>query len=181
MMTIDELLRWCSKDKMCPNLHRPFTRDGKTYATNGHVMIILDGVVDGAEGDGVDVDRVISKLSFDGLTPVSIKKINPEYTPIDCCRCDGTGKGHLDCPDCCCECDVCDGTGKKEDQVYVTLRGGYFNAKYTNMLADLPGLRMPTECQNDDAIPVAFEFSGGRGAIMRCRWRGDVRVVEIAS
>lgn len=171
MLTLNDLRPWCFKDETRHNIQKPFVRDGKTYATNGLVMIELDAILEGADGEGVDAGHVLGKAFFGDLHPVSLNIVEPKHDG-ECPECRGTGRAHPNCPECGCECDECDGSGEAIIPVYVALRGGYFNSKYTNLLARLPSLQMPKECPSDETIPIGFTFDGGRGAIMRVRASG---------
>lgn len=171
MLTLDDLMPWCFKGETRHNIKKPFVRDGKTYATNGHILIELNACLEGADGEGVDAGRTLSKAFFEGLQAASLRTVEQKIDG-ECPVCEGTGHEHPDCPDCCCDCEECDGSGKVPVQTYAALRGGYFNSTYTNLLAQLPGLQMPKECPSDESIPIGFTFDGGRGAIMRVRASG---------
>lgn len=171
MLTLDDLMPWCSKENTRPYIQKPFVRDGKTYATNGWVLIELNASLEGADGEGVDAGHALSKAFFEGLQAASLRTVEQKIDG-ECPVCEGTGHEHPDCPDCCCDCEECDGSGKVPVQTYAALRGGYFNSTYTNLLAQLPGLKLPKALPPDELVAVGFTFDGGRGAIMRVSARG---------
>ncbi len=110
-MTLDEIKVFCAIDDARWNLLHPWTRDGYTWATNGHIIVRVPAMDDVPENnDAPDAGRLMAKAPDDlPYFPV------PECTmpaPISCSWCDGTGRDPNDKR---CRCDECDGTKTEED------------------------------------------------------------------
>jgi hypothetical protein len=169
-MTLEQMQKYCSTDMSREYLMTPFTMDGFTYSTNGHIIVRVPAI-EGAEcRDKVGADRVFQfatdelySLSFPTLPPV------PDTKEVECSDCEGTGHEHPNCDKCECDCLNCDGAGteKIEPKKYVLIDGGLFDLKYVTMLAELAPIRIARRTENQQ--PLYFRFEGGEGALMGCR------------
>jgi len=175
-----DLQKYCSTDSNQPTLHHPFSGGDYSYATNGHVAIRIPRRDDIPERDG---SPSIEKI-FTDITSVSRYERVPafEFQPVthECDGCNG-GWGVHDCPDCRCERDDCDGTGKIEEQVSACFYGTFYNAKYLTWLREL-GAELGIPATLDGLfMPVPFRFDGGDGLLMRMNGPYNKHLGEIAS
>jgi hypothetical protein len=106
------------------------------------------------------------------MTPLPACEI-PKGEVITCDECAGRGTEH-DCPDCNCDCALCDGTGEITEAISVTVRGAIYNTVYIRRIMDLPGLLFSTNPPQVDA--ARFTFDGGEGLIMPMRSRAHRHV-----
>ena len=88
-------------------LSRPFSLNGRTYATNGHMAACIDGIhADPLDDSDVKIESVFEKIdpdryvAFDRITDVPVAKVHW------CAECGGAGRVI--------KCDVCDGSGEHE-------------------------------------------------------------------
>lgn len=164
-----DLQPFCSTEKARAYLLKPATRDGKTYATNGHILLRVDLRDDvPAVENFPDCERVFG--ACDLTQPmVDLPKINlPFDGPIECIECDGRGTEH-ECPDCTCACELCNGMGQvsSDREKSVTLDGIPFAMHYFRMIAALPGIKIPAKVAGTDPMP--FQFDEGAGVLMPMR------------
>jgi len=99
------------------SMDKPFTRPGKTYATNGHVLVSIDGKDERYLESKINVERVIPEeqghsriIIIDELRAAldSIPKVEKmETVESDCNECGGEGltvcsecEQERDCPEC---------------------------------------------------------------------------------
>jgi hypothetical protein len=163
-----DLQQFCEKEGSGrPYLERPWSRGEYTYATNSHILVRVPRRADVPEDDAAPskVESVVP--SFDRPF-VSMPKVEiPLFTPADeeCEDCGGSGFEH-DCPNCDCECDACDGSGKvtTSDESVVPIGHSIFAAPYIRQILMLPGLQV--SLGSDPSEPMAFKFEGGIGVLM---------------
>lgn len=161
-----DLMPFCGKDVGRENLHKPFTIDDRTYATDGHVIISVPKRDDvAAASDPPNVARVFKDAGKPELSPLRAVAIPTLGTEM-CEHCSGRGTEH-DCPNCRCTCEFCDGEGERIEKLSIGIRGAILDYKYFKLIATLPTLRLPEIISNNMA-PVYFQFAGGYGAFM-CR------------
>lgn len=162
-------------------LQTPWKKDGKVYATNGHILI--ETTAEFAPGDWPDYEhgrrpKNIETMFFDAEARTTIYSALPDIPPVTLCStCDGAGRtewyweededgnnykardGRMHI------CDDCDGYGEGFHRVAVADTG--FQARYLRLLATLPGI----EIAPHGTAPCLFRFSAGRGLLMPCRER----------
>lgn len=162
-----DLKPFCSTDPVRPYLHAPFTQDGHTYATNGHILVRV------AERPGVPpppenkprADKLFDKEWREPTMALPAFEL-PKEEFNDCERCDGLKSNYHDCECCTCVCEKCNEDGKVSSLtgVSVGICGAIFAAKYAKMLQALPGIRVAAPKSGYDPMP--FSFDGGDGIVM---------------
>ncbi|MNV70720.1 Chaperone protein DnaJ [compost metagenome] len=186
----------------------PWQEDGSSFATNGHIGIMLDGAPDPSihPADPVMAGRIPKLLAQVAANQQEIAIALPEEPPETCYRCQGTGfaiteqceecdgdgrfehgSHNYDCKDCdgngehavpapqgspgAEECGRCDGEGKLFSR-YVDLHADgttyKFQEKYLRLIIGLPSPRLFVGADRTEA--ARFEFEGGRGVLMPCRY-----------
>src|SRR5262245_47843313 len=108
-MSID-LNQFCDPQRREPgtDISRPFSLNGYTYSTNGHICVRVPRRPDVPENkEAPNAEKLewdFSRVKFGPL---------PEPEPLSdkCGWCEGRGHLHR-CPDCRCECTECNGSGK---------------------------------------------------------------------
>lgn len=172
-------------------LQKPFHLDGKTYATNGHILVEVDGVEHAAAAEDESViDKVRSLLSqlpnseYQPL-PAGLPAVEPEACKVcggegdrrACPSCNGYGvfkhHGHdYDCTPCDGDghvkaaCHYCNANGRV-DSAPIRIGRMLFTGSYLAMIASLPNAKISTAGTVDFA---GFTFQGGRGALMPRRY-----------
>lgn len=156
-----DLKRFCSEDRN--TLLEPFNRAGYTWATDGKILLRVPLRIDVPEReDAPHAERVWTKPT-ELLVPIKPFDL-PVPSSVECAECSGRGTEH-DCPDCSCECEVCEGKGRIDDQTYVSV-GEHAAMPYRDALKilSLPGLE--AEALTDVATRLHFRFRGGEGIVM---------------
>jgi hypothetical protein len=157
-----DLGQFCCPDECEPgrDLSVPFSLNGHTYATNGHICVRVPRRPDIPENKEApnpeNLEWDFSRMKFGPL---------PEGPLREQCRmCDGRGYEH-DCPDCRRECEHCDGIG---EQLLPPIRIGEarFKGVYISWIRELPGLEIGKPKPVD---PLPFRFDGGEGLLMPMR------------
>lgn len=155
-----ELEVFCDPDR--PKL-RPWSVDGHTYATDGHICIRVARREDVPERDDApDAARFFADPPAEGLVPLPSIEM-PKPTLTRCEECDGSGYKH-DCPDCGCECAYCDGKGQLAQRILVRFGRHLFESSLWRKLAYLPNVRLAAE--PDQHKRFCFMFDGGDGVTM---------------
>lgn len=176
---IKQALRmFCAKEhEIRPALHNPFSKDGYTWATNGHMMIRVDLMDEIAEHPTAPNVTKVFNDAFDGS---NMRKLNHEgfsYEEMEteCTACDGRGTEH-DCPDCTCECEYCNGSGVCVQKTSVYVGKALFNASYIKTLLSLPNIVVQSD--PDPMKPMPFSFDGGCGLLLplRSRYKNHLEV-----
>lgn len=166
-ITAADLQPFCSTENSLEYLRRPWSKEGFTYATNGHVLIRVPRLSDVPENDKApNTDKIFAGTADQTATQkIPTAKI-PKGRTFECVSCEGRGTEH-DCPDCTCECEECGGVGRSEEQISAGILGAIYSAKYIRQLLTFPGLRFSSSPPVDG--PARFVFDGGEGAIMPMR------------
>jgi len=177
-ITAAQLQPFCSTDPVRPFLHKPWTRDGYTYATNGHELLVKGpGLADVPENPKApDCEWVIAPtLAQTEFAPLPSFRI-PQARTIECKYCDGRGYQH-GCPYCICECQKCDGSGEWDEPISVTLFGAIYNARSIALIRALPGLQFSSSPPPDG--PARFTFGKGWVGLIMPRKCPAFRHIEI--
>lgn len=164
----DKALRqFCAPDyEPRETLRDPFAYKGKTYATNGHILVRAKAEKRGYPASkkyGANCDHIIENAKKDGF--VRLEEL-PEQTFITCSYCEGEGKaecdmGHIH------ECPACEGMGQKRDIVPIAVGDAYIDLKYASMIAGLDEHEIAFPADSESAL--YFRFQGGEGAVMPIR------------
>lgn len=121
-MTLDELKKFCGRDKYRSYLLEPFSRGEHTYATDGNILIRIPRLAEIGEVTGAPNTEKIFNENFKGIEGATSVPIAPQADLKRCRTCDRTGKV-TECSECggdgALECDLghehecedCDGTG----------------------------------------------------------------------
>jgi hypothetical protein len=127
-MNIETLEKFCSSWRT--NFEKPFVYEGKTYSTDGHILLRIEGVLEGVE-ENPDFPYHHIKDSFEGpfLDPSPLANYRTEEKTEVCPECNGKGFVAI-CPECegsgevewdsgwnyySAECQSCEGTGTLSD------------------------------------------------------------------
>ena len=126
-MNLETLQKFCSQSHWKADYNSPFTYEGKTYSTDGYLLVRLEGEVEGV--------RSFSEFPYDTIQncftqPLkefsSLSQFESEEVWEECSHCEGTGKITI-CPECegsgeleldsgynfyNVECETCGGTGQ---------------------------------------------------------------------
>lgn len=172
-MDIETLKRFCGDRN---ELSVPWFDGDHTIATNGHVLIRVRGMVDGAEAD--TTGRPATAYLFDkSATPPEwfpIPDVTPEPIPTEevCQECGG--EGYTTCPHCGqdMECDKCDGTGRimpRHKDKPVKVGPCFYSDRYLHLIKTvIPDAEIgPIPSSNEWSFTAALiRFSGGDGLLM---------------
>jgi hypothetical protein len=181
-MTLD-LTPFCGKDDIRTTLHSPWTSNGWTYATNGHMCVRVPALESVTRSDGPNIEVVWAKLlPCDTYSPLPEVKIAPDLLKSGPCE-DCGGSGVAEC--CTCgqdrECPTCDG-GSLDDEPELwkveVADGLFFKARYYQLLRALPGLVCDLR-PDATARGRHFKFDGGEGIIMPMIERESLRQYTI--
>jgi hypothetical protein len=141
------------------DLSVPFSLNGHTYATNGHVAVRVPrrpDIPENKEAPNAD-ERLPWDFSRIKFGPMS----EPELLPDQCWRCAGRGHEHT-CPDCRCECAYCNGSGKLPPRARIDK--AVFQTRYTEWIQALPGLEIGKPMRRHPRL-LPFRFKGGEGLL----------------
>lgn len=121
------------------DLSVPFSLNGHTYATDGVIAVRVPRRPDIPENKEAPSIEKLERLPWD-FSRVKFERL-PEFKPEpnECWACDGTGHQHK-CPDCHCECQYCNGSGKRTPLIRIGKVA--FNARYMELIQRLPGLEI---------------------------------------
>ena len=146
-----------------PNLEAPFRRGAHVFATDGHVCVRVPCPDNVPEGD-VAVEAIFQGIALDGPFAPLARAVPPRATdPEACVYCDGRGTEH-DCPDCHCDCDMCDGKGQVAHTESVLLAGRPFKLELVRKVAALPAVEFSLAPGIAPAA-IHFRFAGGDGLL----------------
>jgi len=169
-----DLLSFCAGDgEFREWLKTPFCVGDFTYATDGHLLVRLPRDARYPNCDKVDPAKFMGACeaaAYSRPGAVTLPPL-PEKQRVECLACKGRGKEH-DCPDCDCECVVCDGAGfvDHEHRTSTDFAGGIFNLKYLRQLLGIPDVEIAVGSSDQEKNrPLLFRFPGGYGALMPCR------------
>lgn len=126
-MNLETLAKFANSSGWRPKFKEPFVFDGKTYATDGHVLVRLDTLLEGAaEYPDFPYEQIQGNFESPLHEPVLLKDYWTEVQTEECSVCKGTGRIRT-CPECEgdgyisldsgwntyeVECQTCYGTGK---------------------------------------------------------------------
>lgn len=164
---------FCANDSdIRRGLTEPFSIGAYTYATNGHIAVRLPRCEEVPEGNedraynAAAIDKMLSdRIGAQVPTPFE-RKLPDIEEGGECELCDGTGKGHPDCPDCDCDCDDCNGTGEWHKRQRVRFDGYDVDVKYLRMIIMLPEAKIAIGKSERNDWPLLFSFDGGFGVVM---------------
>jgi hypothetical protein len=171
--------KFCCKDAEKYAIHKPFTQDGTTWATNGWVAIsvpALFGVPFNADApDMSKVKPATEPGEWFEIPPIDVhscKVCHGEINEFECPECKGSGTVTLkneytryegiECGQCEGEgtvqfCRYCSGTGVDAKSL-VRIGCAEFKQNALWLIKDLPGIRIsPTS----DKTPAWLKFDGG--------------------
>ena len=126
-MTLDELKKFCATDKDRYNLHQPRTRDGYTWASNGHIVVrvpVIDECPDNKSAP------LTTKIFTETTPPGEWLAVPTVAAPglQECNDCYGGGRYECDCGHEH-ECGECNGSGKVRAAVIAIAVG---NSQFAN-------------------------------------------------
>jgi hypothetical protein len=156
--TIRDLKPFCSTDPARGNLQAPWSKDGFTYSSNGHIIVRVAQLPDVAEHEyPPDTARIFELTVGQDVAPLPSVKL-PAPRRVKCQDCAGRG-AQRDC-----QCVACDGAGTFWQYASVGLRGALFATHYLKLILRLPGAAFSTTPPPRE--PARFVFTGGEGALM---------------
>lgn len=158
-LTLEQLQPFCSRDEGRHLLHKPFTRDGWTYATDGRIVIRVPAI-DGVEKGEVGAESLFPKAEFREIgLPDSI----PHAVKTICSRCHGTGE--CSCLHCGSDytCKVCNGSVDIIKDSPIKIEGVALRAAHLRLIKALPGAKLFLNL--DPKATHAFTFDGGEGRL----------------
>ena len=162
-----EMQVFCDPDR--DGIRAPWSADGQTYASDGHICIRLPAQENiGARADAPNVASFFSDPA-PGLQPLPVVDL-PKPRVTRCEECEGRGTEH-DCPECGCKCDACDGYGHITQRVVVRFGKLLISGRDWRKLVYLPNTRVAAEPDRHGRL--RFAFDGGDGVAMPMRGRDD--------
>lgn len=166
--TVIDLKPFCECGPGRYDMQTPFISGGKTYATDGRVLVCLDepeATPDADPNRRFPLDAIEAMIARESI-PGDYRPLSEVLEPIDrkhkrpCRVCDGDGfiLTKNDAP----ECKHCD-MGEVPSKVY-RIYGQDFDSYYVDHLAKLPGI----ECRaaKETKGPIVFRFDGGVALLM---------------
>lgn len=165
-----DLQQFCGTDETRHYLMKPFSRDGFTWATNGHILVRV-----ALRPDVPDVEKKFNQNGpLNGLEGATFFRpkfdLPPKPMVAECLNCEGRGFQH-NCPDCECQCATCEGSGASDgERLWSTSIGPkVFALNYVRQVLSLPGIELATLPEQPNEDLMLFRFSGGVGALMPMR------------
>jgi hypothetical protein len=173
-----DLQPFCSTDEARWYLTKPFSRDGFTWATNGHILVRVP-----LRGNIPDIDKKFNQAKpIEGIETANF--FTPHFnlppapsTSDPCPKCEGRGSKH-DCPECDCECETCDGRGDLDPERIISTRIGatIYSLFYVRQMFSLPNVELSVAEAKPDEKPLLFRFDGGVGALMPMRREAEQHI-----
>lgn len=196
-MNLETLKQFCSRDTTRTQIQQPWSMDGHSFATDGHILMRVPRLDQVAENrDAPETGHLFANSPHTGnFLPIPDL---PEPQDGPCPECKGSGKvparcqkcdgeGTILCPQCedgQLECDECDGTGLPEEESEVpcedcdgsgkrpvlqrvAVGNQTVDAKFLRLIEDLPNVRITNSQKELSAL--TFVFDGGDGLIMPIR------------
>jgi hypothetical protein len=162
-MLKNDLVKFVSADGEKHHIDKPWSRDGFTYATNGHVMVRVPVMADVQNNEGPNAEYVFKQALPMPDTWVPIPDVKP--SDIKCDECGGQGRKFRDVDGITWEreCDGCNGSGKIHPVETHEINGVKFQVKYLFLLHQLPNCEISPV---DNKTPAWFKFDGGEGLLM---------------
>jgi hypothetical protein len=163
-----DLQQFCGDDETRPYLMKPFTRNGYTWATNGHILVRV-----AARADALPIEKdVNTEKVIEGIGNATFHRPSFQLPPAPteagvCPDCDGRGAAH-DCPDCECTCQKCNGRGDLdvEKMTSTTIGPKFYNLHYVRMILSLPGIELSVVATKPKFAVMFFRFDEGVGCVM---------------
>ena len=152
-----------------PIFMTPWTRDGYTYATDGHVLVRVPHWDDIPNND--KAPDVAGRYAFKKpvAEPVEIPALPPpELEPCPWCDDEEDGEECFGCTEAR-NCTGWKGGGIVRKRVEVTVGGVLYADRYIELIKELPGLKFypaPYSGANRKANAAYFTFDGGDGLLM---------------
>lgn len=156
-LTIDDLVKFASKDETRFNINRPWSDGGYSYATTGHILIRVPRMEGIPENE--NVPKPIDKMFPSKEPTVWLPIIGMELPPSKeekCPICKGKGKYYRE------TCFECNGEKTFRVPVPVPVGESHFDIHYLSLLAALPNCRIAP----DGIGQALFRFDGGDGLLM---------------
>ena len=142
------------------DLSVPFSLNGHTYASNGHIAVRVPRRPDIPENKEAPSIEELERLPWD-FSRVKFGPLpEPKLLPDRCGWCNGSGRQH-NCPDCRCWRKHCHGSGKLQPRVRIGK--ATFFGPYVEWMQTLPGLEIGKPKLR---APLPFRFEGGEGLLM---------------
>ena len=154
---------FCDPERREPggDLSVPFSLNGHTYASNGAICVRVPRRSDIPENKEAPAAEKLERLPWD-FSRVKFGPLpEPEPLPDQCWRCAGRGHEHS-CPDCRCECNLCNGSGKLTPRVRIDK--AVYQVRYIEWLQALPGLEVGKPTRRHPRL-LPFRFKGGEGLL----------------
>ena len=176
-MTMINLQQFCSTELGREYLHTPFARNGRLYATNGHILVrVKHDASPAGHPKAPDAEKLFPNPP-PAVVPLPMVELPAPEPEPPCEVCNGTGQddGQV--------CFCCDGDGKGwvPDPVTVQIGSAYLASKYYRMLTALPNCRIQVTAEMGYTdTPVYFTFDGGDGLLMGMRGEAKQNIVAIA-
>ena len=167
MMKKSELQRFCSMDGFRQTIQEPWLVGGKTLATDGRILIIVNEEVAGVSQNTDAPSARVFELAVAppaGSTFMGIPGVNED----ECHDCQGCGETICFCPHCDdqheCKCKACHGLGSVYTPDTVEIGKRTIQGYYIYMMRDLENVQMHIE--GDQYSACYFTFTGGCGVVM---------------
>lgn len=131
-MNIDEIKRFCAdEDETRFYLHKPWTRYGFTWASNGHIMVRAPAIAEVTDSPGAPNCMLLWNKTTAPKEWFAVPKTTmPAPIPCECCA--GTGK---DPDDRRYKCDECGGGKTQEDyRSSIEIGGEHFARRYLALI-----------------------------------------------
>ena len=166
-----DLQPFCSTDHLRPYLTKPFSRDGFTWATNGHIILRVP-----LRAEVLDHDTPLKLAerfrALDGATffkpKIHLPRPPDEKGPCPACDAVGCDAEGFDCPRC-----KGYGTLDPEARTSTSIRPKLYALNYIRQIAMLPDIELSVMKAEPVALPLLFRFAGGVGALMGLRSKYD--------
>ena len=172
-MKKEDLQKFCFEGLGKDKIKIPWTDEGYTYATNGHICIKVPALRDvPVELYPINAEKVFQETPQPSEW-FSIPRVKKPEIPkeIDCVDCDGTGKSNQKCSYChrYGKCSKCEGTGKVKEDIpprYLQIGDQFFDEKYLYLIQKLPNIQISPA---SGEIAARIKFDGGEGLLMPVR------------
>lgn len=178
MMNIQWLTKIAEKNSGREITSRPFFYDGKTFATNGFILVAIDGDHGASPIDKNEIPKAFEEILHGSEDPKEqytanwdrlLKWVGAEQEVVPCDECYGTG--FYMCPHCDVDCDICGGTGKLLQNTKYGLLGGSLLDLFFLHVA-LNNLPRPASEHVDIEIENGAEKGYGNDGMVRIETHG---------
>ena len=151
---------FCYKGELRPNITQPWTRNRRTNATDGRILVRVPLVGTVPENEAApNVENVWMEFKPDAAF-IPLPELPP---PVEqtCPECGGNGISGG------CECEECEG-GIISETIKVKIGERLLSVRYLRLIAALPNPVVATD--GDGMTPMSFKFDGGgEGLLMPMR------------